>query len=58
MRSRLMRRQCSRVFLCFHFTRLFPAIAGKFPAHSPRLASVKPGQGAPADACFNQGKVS
>ena len=46
------------IFLCFHFTRLFPAIAGKFPAHSPRLASVKPGQGAPADACFNQGKAS
>jgi cardiolipin synthase len=27
-------------FLCFHFTRYFPAIAGWLPAHTPRLKSV------------------
>ncbi|MBD9416163.1 cardiolipin synthase ClsB [Pseudomonas sp. PDM16] len=46
------------IFMCFHFTRLFPAIAGKFPAHSPRLASVRPDQDGPAQACFEQGKPS
>ncbi len=46
------------IFLCFHFTRLFPAIAGWFPAHAPRLASLHP---EPADASENiypQGKAS
>jgi cardiolipin synthase len=28
------------IFLCFHFLRRFPAIAGWLPAHSPRLASL------------------
>lgn len=46
------------IFMCFHFTRLFPAIAGKFPAHSPRLASVQPDQDGPAQVCFEQGKPS
>jgi cardiolipin synthase len=29
------------VFLSFHFLRHFPAVAGWFPAHSPRLTSLK-----------------
>ena len=28
------------IFLCFHFLRRFPAIAGWLPAHSPSLASL------------------
>lgn len=30
------------IFLCFHFLRHFPAIAGWFPAHSPRLKLLQP----------------
>ncbi|AEF22766.1 MULTISPECIES: cardiolipin synthase ClsB [Pseudomonas] len=30
------------IFLCFHFLRHFPAIAGWFPAHSPRIKLLKP----------------
>jgi cardiolipin synthase len=29
------------IFLCFHFLRHFPAIAGLFPAHGPRLKPVR-----------------
>ena len=35
------------IFLCFHFLRHFPAIAGWFPAHSPRLKLLKPDVEAP-----------
>lgn len=46
------------IFLCFHFTRLFPAIAGWFPAHAPRLASLHPTPSeAPQDG-YPQGKTS
>jgi cardiolipin synthase len=30
------------VFLCFHFIRLFPAIAGRFPAHRKNLELLDP----------------
>jgi len=30
------------IFLSFHFLRHFPAIAGWFPAHSPRLKPLTP----------------
>ena len=30
------------IFMCFHFLRHFPAIAGWFPAHSPRLKLLEP----------------
>lgn len=30
------------VFLCFHFLRYFPAIAGWLPAHAPELELVRP----------------
>lgn len=30
------------VFICFHFARYFPAIAGWLPAHTPVLQPVKP----------------
>ncbi|MDD0843555.1 cardiolipin synthase ClsB [Pseudomonas sp. Gutcm_11s] len=46
------------IFLCFHFTRLFPAIAGWFPAHSPHLTSLRPDAQEQAQTCFDQGKPS
>ncbi|WP_252273350.1 cardiolipin synthase ClsB [Pseudomonas subflava] len=46
------------IFLCFHFTRLFPAIAGKFPAHSPRLKSLRPHLEENSQAFCDQGKTS
>ncbi|MDH4567570.1 cardiolipin synthase ClsB [Pseudomonas sp. BN414] len=32
------------IFLCFHFIRRFPAIAGWFPAHRPNLESQHPAE--------------
>ena len=46
------------IFLCFHFTRLFPAIPGLLPAHSPNLTSVRPPADEDAQACLEQGKSS
>ncbi|WP_137973187.1 cardiolipin synthase ClsB [Pseudomonas sp. F(2018)] len=45
------------IFLCFHFTRLFPAIASKFPGHSPRLKSLRPEPDETHDALCSQGKL-
>lgn len=46
------------IFLCFHFTRLFPAIASRFPAHAPRLKSLQPEPDEPREALYDQGKTS
>ncbi|MCY1455265.1 Cardiolipin synthase B [compost metagenome] len=44
------------IFLTFHFIRRFPAIAGWFPAHSPKLIPLgQPAQPA-QDKCFDQVK--
>ncbi|MGY4535083.1 cardiolipin synthase [Pseudomonas sp. TE3786] len=36
------------IFVCFHFLRHFPAIAGWFPAHSPRLKPLTVADAVPA----------
>lgn len=40
------------IFLCFHFLRHFPALAGLLPAHSPRVEPVTPVE--PKDAVLEQ----
>ncbi|MND92350.1 putative cardiolipin synthase YbhO [compost metagenome] len=44
------------IFLTFHFIRRFPAIAGWFPAHSPKLIPLGQPAAASQDKCFDQVK--
>lgn len=46
------------IFMCFHFTRLFPSIPGLLPAHSPYLKTIRPRPEDQAQACYEQGKSS
>ncbi|MHC6225638.1 cardiolipin synthase ClsB [Pseudomonas sp. X10] len=43
------------IFLCFHMTRYFPAVAGWFPAHRQVLQSLQPD--AEADTHYHEGKT-
>jgi cardiolipin synthase len=46
------------IFVCFHFLRHFPAIAGFLPAHSPKLKPLLPSSSEPAGlAAFEQEKA-
>ncbi|MNT44357.1 putative cardiolipin synthase YbhO [compost metagenome] len=45
------------IFLCFHFIRRFPAIAGWFPAHKPNLESLHPETDADAGPRYDEGKT-
>ncbi|MEK1904514.1 MAG: cardiolipin synthase ClsB [Pseudomonas sp.] len=46
------------IFLCFHFLRRVPAIAGWLPAHAPNLQSFTPGNIEESEnSCFQSGKV-
>lgn len=42
------------VFLCFHFIRLFPSIAGWFPAHKPSLEPLEPEE---KPCCYEEKKT-
>jgi cardiolipin synthase A/B len=43
------------IFLTFHFLRHFPAIAGWFPAHSPRLKPLTPADAVPVSEAQSPG---
>jgi len=45
------------VFLCFHFIRLFPSIAGWFPAHKPSLKPLKPEENPEEKPCYEERKT-
>jgi cardiolipin synthase len=45
------------IFLCFHFIRRYPAIAGWFPAHSPNLESLHPETDADTGPRYDEGKT-
>ena len=47
------------IFLCFHFLRRFPAIAGWLPAHAPSLAPLhQDGERTRTRTLYDQGKAS
>ncbi|UXY55766.1 cardiolipin synthase ClsB [Pseudomonas tohonis] len=46
------------IFLSFHFLRHFPAIAGWFPAHSPRIKSLQPLEDAGVEPVYEQQEKS
>lgn len=45
------------IFLCFHFIRRYPAIAGWLPAHSPNLESLHPETDADTGPRYDEGKT-